>query len=87
MGLFNAMTSHAHKSELRESKDEILCGEIIRGLSHRDWRCFHIVADSGQQTVGFILPGDPVLHAVRTGCGQSYRGRFHCRDAQQNLRP
>ena len=75
MGLFNAMTSHAHKSELRESKDEIVCGEIIRGLSHRDWRCFRIVADSGQQTVGFKLPGDPVLHAVyividrKTGSG------------------
>ena len=35
MGLFNSMANYAHKSELRESKDEIVCGEIIRGLSHR----------------------------------------------------
>ena len=64
MGLFNAMTSYAHKSELRESKDEIVCGELIRGLSHRDWRCFRIVADSDRQVMGFKLPGDPVLSAV-----------------------
>lgn len=75
MGMFNAMTSYAHKSELRESKDEIICGELIRGMSHRGWRCFRIVADSGRQTVGFKLPGDPVLSAVyllvdrKTGSG------------------
>jgi len=64
MGLFNAMTNHAHKSELRESKDEIICGELIRGLSHRGWRCHRIVAHSDRQTIGFKLPGDPVLSAI-----------------------
>ena len=64
MGLFNSMANYAHKSELRESKDEIVCGELIRGLSHRDWRCFRIVADSDRQVMGFKLPGDPVLSAV-----------------------
>lgn len=64
MGLFNAMTNHAHKSELRESKDEIACGEIIRGLSHRGWRCHRIVANSDRQQMGFKLPGDPVLSAI-----------------------
>lgn len=75
MGLFNAMTNYAHKSELRESKDEILCGEIIRGLSHRGWRCFRVVADSDRQVMGFKLPGDDVLSAMyltvdrKTGTG------------------
>ena len=64
MGLFNAMTNHAHKSELRESKDEIICGELIRGLSHRGWRCHRIVAHSDRQTIGFKLPGDPVLSSI-----------------------
>jgi hypothetical protein len=64
MGLFNSMANHAHKSELRESKDEIICGEIIRGLSHRGWRCHRIVATSDRQQMGFKLPGDPVLSAV-----------------------
>jgi hypothetical protein len=75
MGLFNAMTNYSHKSELRESKDEIVCGELIRGLSHAGWRCHRIVADSGRQLIGFKLPDDEVLSAVyivvdrKTGSG------------------
>lgn len=75
MGLFDAMTNHAHKSELRESKDEIVCGELIRGLSHQGWRCYRVVGDSGRQSIGFKIPGDPVLSAVyivvdrKTGSG------------------
>ncbi len=64
MGLFNAMTNYAHKSELRESKDEIVCGQIVAGLSHHGWRPYRIVADSDKQTLGFKLPGDEVLSAV-----------------------
>ena len=79
MGLFDAMTNHAHKSELRESKDEIVCGELIRGLSHQGWRCYRVVGDSGRQSIGFKIPGDPVLSAVyivvdrKTGSGRSQR--------------
>lgn len=75
MGLFNAMTNYSHKSELRESKDEIVCGELIRGLSHSGWRCHRLVADSGKQVMGFKLPDDEVLSAVyivvdrKTGSG------------------
>ena len=61
MGLFNSMANYAHKSELRESKDEIVCGEIIRGLSHQGWRPFRIVAYSDRQQMGFKVPGDPDL--------------------------
>lgn len=64
MGLFNSMANYAHKSELRESKDEIVCGEIIRGLSHQGWRPFRIVAHSDRQQMGFKVPGDPVLSAA-----------------------
>ena len=64
MGLFNTMTNYAHKSELRESKDEIVCGQLLAGLSHLGWRPYRIVADSDKQTLGFKLPGDDVLSAV-----------------------
>lgn len=64
MGLFNSMANYAHKAELRESKDEILVGEIIRSLSHRGWRCCQIVAHSDRQQVAFKLPGDEVLSRV-----------------------
>lgn len=75
MGLFNAMTGYAHKSELRESKDEIICGALVAGLSARGWRCFRVVGDSGRQVVGFRVPGDPVVSAAyitvdrKTGSG------------------
>jgi hypothetical protein len=75
MGLFNAMTNQAHKSELRESKDEIVCGELVRGLSHRGWRCFRLVGTSDRQVLGFKIPDDPVLSAAyivvdrKTGSG------------------
>ncbi len=64
MGLFNAMTNYAHKSELRESKDEIVCGQLVAGPSHQGWRPFRITADSDKQTMGFKIPGDDVLSAV-----------------------
>lgn len=64
MGLFNAMTNYAHKSELRESKDEIVCGQLVSGLSHQGWRPFRMVADSDKQTMGFKIPADDVLSAV-----------------------
>lgn len=64
MGFFKAMTNYAHKAELRESKDEIAVGGIIRGLAHRGWVCHRIVAHSDRQQLGFRLPGDPVLSAV-----------------------
>ena len=64
MGLFSAMTHYAHKSELRESKDEIAVGGIVRSLAHRGWICHRIVAHPDRQELGFRLPGDPVLSAV-----------------------
>lgn len=75
MALLKTLHSHAHKTELRESKDEIVVGEIIRGLSHQGWACHQVVATSDRQQIGFKVPGDPVLSHVylvidrRTGTG------------------
>lgn len=75
MALLKVLHSHSHKTELRESKDEIVVGEIIRGLSHQGWVCHQVVADSDRQQVGFKIPDDPVLDHVylvvdrRTGSG------------------
>ena len=75
MGLFSAVTNYAHKAELRESKDEIVVGELIRGLSHRGWTMFQLVAHSDRQQMGFKIPGDPVISRAfilvdrRTGSG------------------
>ncbi len=75
MGFLNALNSYAHKSELRESKDEIVFGEIVRGLSHHGWACHQVVAHGDRQQAGFKVPGHDVLAAVyvvvdrRTGSG------------------
>lgn len=64
MGVFNAMTDFSPKSQLRESRNEIVCGELIRGLSHAGWRCHRIAADAAIQMVGFKVPDDDLLSAV-----------------------
>ena len=64
MGFFNQVANYAHKAELRESKDEILVGELIRSLSHRGWRVCQVVAHSDRQQVAFKLPGDEALSRV-----------------------
>lgn len=75
MGLLDALNTYAHKSELRESKDEIVVGQIVQGLSHQGWPCFQVVAHSDRQQMGFKTPGDPILSSVflvvdrRTGSG------------------
>jgi hypothetical protein len=75
MGFLNALNSYAHKSELRESKDEIVFGEVVRGLSHHGWACHQVVAHGDRQQAGFKVPGHDVLSAVyvvvdrRTGSG------------------
>jgi hypothetical protein len=63
MGLFDTATGYQHKAELRESKDEILVGELIRGLSALGWNPYRLIADSDRQAVGFKVPADPVISA------------------------
>jgi hypothetical protein len=61
---FDATIGYPHKAELRESKEEILYGELVRALSGEGWRCFRLMADPDRHLVGFKLPDDPVLSAV-----------------------
>jgi len=61
MGLFDTATSYAHKAELRESKDEVLLGELIRGLSAQTWNPYRLVGNHDRQMVGFKVPDDPVI--------------------------
>lgn len=61
MGLSDSVTTYAPKAELRESKDEILVGELVRGLSALGWNPYRIVGHSDRQMVGFKVPDDPVI--------------------------
>lgn len=73
--MFNLMQNFAHKAEIRESKDEILLGEIVRVMSRRGHPTIQFRANDDYQQVRFKTVRDPLLHSVfitldrKTGSG------------------
>jgi hypothetical protein len=72
LGLLNKFN---HKSEIRESKDEILVGELVRAMARQGCPAIAFRSDSDFQRVRFRCPKDPLLHSVyitldrKTGSG------------------
>lgn len=62
MGLFDAAAKFNAKSELRESKDEMLMGEIVQLLSHRGFIPDTFQSPDDRQRIRFRAGPDPVLH-------------------------
>lgn len=73
--MFDLIANFKYKAELRESKDEILVGELVRAMSRIGWPTIAFRAGNDRQVVGFRAVGHPVLHTVsvtldrRTGTG------------------
>ncbi len=73
--MFSLMQSFAHKAEIRESKDEILVGEIVRAMSRQGHPSIGFLASGDIQRVRFLTVRDPLLHSVfvtldrKTGSG------------------
>ena len=73
--MFNFITKFAHKAELRESKDEIMVGEIVRAMARRGFPSIGFNAGDDRQRVRFLAINDPLLHSIfvtldrRTGSG------------------
>jgi hypothetical protein len=73
--MFDLLANFNYKSELRESKDEILVGELVRAMGRQGWPTVAFRAGSDRQVVQFRAIGHPVLHTVaivldrRTGTG------------------
>ncbi|MBN2799424.1 MAG: hypothetical protein JXX28_09780 [Deltaproteobacteria bacterium] len=73
--MFGLMASFAHKAEMRESKDEMLIGEIVRAMARQGFPSVAFRAHDDRQVVRFRTPGDPVLYGVflvldrKTGTG------------------
>ena len=69
------LQNFAHKSEMRESKDEMLLGEIVRAMARQGHPAVAFRAGNDRQTVRFKCVSDPLLHSVfvildrRTGSG------------------
>ena len=59
--MFNLLASFANKAEIRESKDEMLIGEIVRAMARRGWPAVQFMAHDDRQWVRFKTVKDPML--------------------------
>jgi hypothetical protein len=63
MGVLNIAANFRHKAEIRESKDEILIGEIVRAMARQGHIADQFAADADLQRVRFRM-NDEVLSYV-----------------------
>ena len=62
--MFGLLAQFNHKAEIRESKDEILVGEIVRAMARQGHPAIRFQANDDRQLVTFKTITDPVLHTV-----------------------
>ena len=73
--MFNLFSNFAHKAEMRESKDEIMVGEIVRAMARQGHPSIMFRAHNDRQQMRFLTVSDPVLNSVyitldrKTGTG------------------
>lgn len=73
--MFGILQGFTNRAELRESKDEILIGEVVRAMARRGYPAIAFRADSDWQRVRFKTPTDPMLFSIfvtldrKTGTG------------------
>lgn len=73
--MFNVIAKFNHKAELRESKDEMLVGELVRSMARQNYTAIQFVAGDDRQQMKFRALQDPVLSNVylvldrKTGTG------------------
>src|SRR5688572_28743806 len=58
MGVLKVASNFRHKAEMRESKDEILIGEIVRAMARQGHVADQFVADDDLQRVRFRMDDD-----------------------------
>ncbi len=66
MGILKVAAHFRHKAEIRESKDEILIGEIVRAMARQGHVADQFAADDDLQRVRFRMRDD-VLSYVHVG--------------------
>lgn len=60
--MLSFLANFANKAEIRESKDEMLVGEIVRAMARRSWPATSFRATDDRQWMRFRAVGDPILH-------------------------
>ncbi len=73
MGVLNIAGNFKHKAEMRESKDEILIGEIVRAMARQGHVADQFVADADLQRLRFRTRDD-VLSYVHIGLDRKTGG-------------
>ncbi|MEQ1504819.1 MAG: hypothetical protein ABMB14_21470 [Myxococcota bacterium] len=73
--MLSILQHFSHKAEIRESKDEILVGEIVRAMARQGFPTIQFLASDDLQRIRFKTLGDPVLNSAfvtvdrKTGTG------------------
>lgn len=62
--MFGFLQKFAHNAEMRESKDEMLVGEIVRAMSRQNAPSIQFRAGDDRQSIRFLTIDDPVLYSV-----------------------
>ena len=64
MGLLSYFADRERSAELRESKDEMLAGEIVRAMARKGWPSVSFQSNNDFQRIKFKAITDPVLSSV-----------------------
>ncbi|MCU0269293.1 MAG: hypothetical protein MUF83_11680 [Acidimicrobiales bacterium] len=73
--MLNKLMEMSQKREMRESRDEMVVGELVLAFAQLGMPAVRFAAGMGQQSVRFATPADPLLHSVavtldrKTGSG------------------
>jgi hypothetical protein len=62
--MFSFLSKFQHRQEMRESKDEMLIGELVVAMAQRRSPAIRFHADTGRQAVTFKPVDDAVLHTI-----------------------
>ena len=62
--MLSFLNQFKHGQEMRESKDEILIGEVVRAMARMGSPAIGFHADTGFQSIRFKPTRDPLLHSV-----------------------
>lgn len=74
MGVLNIAGNFKHKAEIRESKDEILIGEIVRAMARQGFVADQFAATDDLQRVRFRSNSDEVLSYVHVALDRKTGG-------------
>ncbi len=79
--MLSFLSKFRHSQEMRESKDEILIGELVRAMARMQCPAIGFQADTGMQSIRFKPLNDPVFHSLiitvdrKTG-GLNFTGQY-----------